>query len=71
MTRNDQKPSPFSVEDLRRLADTNPELYAAMMEIAEPFRDVPDEELEREVARALAEVRSENRAKERITTSSR
>jgi prevent-host-death family protein len=36
-------------------------MHAALMAFSEPFKDVPVDELEREVAKAIAEVRAENR----------
>lgn len=41
------------------------ERFKALDEFAEPFKDVPLEEIEREVAKAIAEVRAENRERER------
>ena len=35
--------------------------FAILDEIGEVFKDVPDEEIEREIARAIDEVRAENR----------
>ena len=40
------------------------ERFAVLDRIGEAFRDVPDEEIEREVAKAIAEVRAENRRRE-------
>ena len=40
------------------------ERFAVIDRIGEAFRDVPDEEIEREVAKAIAEVRAENRVGE-------
>lgn len=57
-----------SVEDLERLNRLDEEHerdVAVLDEIGEAFKDVPVEELERQVAKALAEVRAERRA-ERI-----
>jgi prevent-host-death family protein len=54
-----------SAEDLRRLDRLDrerAERFKVLEEFGEAFRDVPVDELEREVARALAEVRAERRA---------
>jgi prevent-host-death family protein len=54
-----------SAEDLRRLDQLDrerAERFNVLEEFGEAFKDVPVEELEREVARALAEVRAERRA---------
>jgi prevent-host-death family protein len=54
-----------SAEDLRRLDQLDrerAERFKVLEEFGEAFKDVPVEELEREVARALAEVRAERRA---------
>ena len=54
-----------SAEDLRRLDRLDherAERFNVLEEFGEAFKDVPAEELEREVARALAEVRAERRA---------
>ena len=54
-----------SAEDLRRLDRLDrerAERFKVLEEFGEAFKDVPVEELEREVARALAEVRAERRA---------
>jgi prevent-host-death family protein len=56
-----------SVEDLERLDRLDrerAERFKVLEEFGEAFKDVPVEELEREVARALAEVRAERRAQE-------
>lgn len=52
-----------SADDLRRLQqfDAERELDFALLEaVGDAFKDVPVEELEREVRKALAEVRAEN-----------
>src|SRR5918995_5544565 len=54
-----------SIDDLRRLDrldQERAERFKVLEEFGEAFKDVPAEELEREVARALAEVRAERRA---------
>ena len=54
-----------SAEDLRRLDRLDrerAERFKVLEEFGEAFKDVPVDELEREVARALAEVRAERRA---------
>ena len=56
-----------SAEDLRRLDQLDrerAERFKVLEEFGEAFKDVPAEELEREVARALAEVRAERRAQQ-------
>lgn len=56
-----------SAEDLRRLNRLDherAERFKVLEEFGEAFKDVPAEELEREVARALAEVRAERRAQQ-------
>ena len=56
-----------SAEDLRRLDRLDherAERFKVLEEFGEAFKDVPAEELEREVARALAEVRAERRAQQ-------
>ncbi|MBI3977005.1 MAG: type II toxin-antitoxin system Phd/YefM family antitoxin [Chloroflexi bacterium] len=53
-----------SAEDLERLNRLDEERhheFAILDEIGQAFREVPSEEIEREVARALAETRRENR----------
>jgi prevent-host-death family protein len=44
------------------------ERFKILDEIGEAFKDVPPEEIEREVATALAEVRAENRARQQTAT---
>jgi prevent-host-death family protein len=54
-----------SADDLRRLErldEERAERFAILDAFGEAFRDVPAEELEREVARALAEARSRRRS---------
>ncbi len=54
-----------SADDLARLQQLDAEreqAFAALDRIGAAFKDVPAEEIEREVAKALAEVRAENRA---------
>ena len=56
-----------SAEDLRRLDQLDrerAERFKVLEEFGEAFKDVPVEELEREAARALAEVRAERRAQQ-------
>jgi prevent-host-death family protein len=56
-----------SAEDLRRLDRLDrerAERFKVLEEFGEAFKDVPVEELERETARALAEVRAERRAEQ-------
>ena len=57
----------FLSEDLQRLDRLDrerAERFKVLEEFGEAFKDVPVEELEREVARALAEVRAERRAQQ-------
>jgi prevent-host-death family protein len=56
-----------SAEDLRRLDRLDherAERFKVLKEFGEAFKDVPAEELERETARAIAEVRAERRAEQ-------
>jgi prevent-host-death family protein len=56
-----------SVQDLQRLEEFDrerAEQFKVLEEIGEAFKDVPYEELEREIARAIAEVRAERRAEQ-------
>jgi prevent-host-death family protein len=48
---------------LERLDDQRQRAYEAFMAVGEKFLDVPVEELERQVSLAVAEVRTEERAK--------
>ncbi|MGI5836673.1 MAG: type II toxin-antitoxin system Phd/YefM family antitoxin [Chloroflexota bacterium] len=57
-----------SVEDLRRLNEFEAKRdrkFELLDEIGEAFKDVPAEEIEREVAKAIAEVRQKSRRSER------
>ena len=54
-----------SAEDLKRLQQYDAEReadFAVIDRMREAFKDVPQEELEREVAKAISEVRTERRA---------
>jgi len=56
-----------SAEDLRRLSELESERdrrFELLEEIGEAFKDVPADEIEREVSRAIAEVRQKNRQRE-------
>ena len=56
-----------SLEDLERLQryeEQRAKDFAILDEMGEAFKDVPPEDIEREVAKALAEVRAENRRQE-------
>lgn len=56
-----------SVDDLGRLTALDAEraeALAAFIAFGDYFKDVSDEEIEREVAKAIAEVRAENRQRE-------
>ena len=53
-----------SAEDMRDLANLDSqrvERYRILEAMRAPFRDVPPEEIEREAARSIAEVRAESR----------
>ena len=63
----------ISAQDLERLESyeaKREEDFAVIDQMREAFKDVPDEEIEREVARAIAEVRAENRQREKGNDSS-
>lgn len=47
------------LERLKALEERRQEQFAAIMEISRAFADVPDDELERELAKAQAEARAE------------
>jgi len=54
----------ISADDLRRLTALDAEraeALAALTAFGERFKDVPEDEIEREVTRAIGEVRAENR----------
>ena len=53
------------LEQLRRLEEQRREDFAVLDRIREAFRGVPAEEIEREVARAVDEVRAEKRQQSR------
>ena len=56
----------ISAEDLERftkLEEQRERNFAVLDEIGEKFKDVPAQEIEREVSRALKQVRAENRRK--------
>jgi prevent-host-death family protein len=56
----------ISASDFKRLALLEAERnkdFAILDELREAFKDVPPEEIAREVSRALSQVRAENRAK--------
>lgn len=60
-----------SADDLRRLDELEAqreERFAAMREISRAFADVPLDELERQVARANEQARTELRAEQEVTT---
>lgn len=53
-----------STDDLKQLQRYEQERarrFAILAELREPFKDTPPEEIEREVSRAIAEVRAEGR----------
>jgi prevent-host-death family protein len=54
-----------SIEDLKRLKrmdEVRTERWRLLEMLREPFKDIPPEEVERETAKALAEVRAEMKA---------
>lgn len=56
------------IQDLWRLQALEAgrlESFDAIWAFGEPFKDIPEEEIEREVAKAIAEVRAENRERKR------
>ncbi len=53
--------SPQELERFERLEAQRAARFQPLLEIAHAFKDVPPEELEQEVAQALAEVRQETR----------
>jgi prevent-host-death family protein len=58
-----------SARDLRRLERLDrdrAERFKILEEFGEAFKDIPAEELEREVARAIAEVRAERQAEQEL-----
>ena len=59
------------LEHLRRYEEQRREDFAVLDRIREAFKDVPAEEIEREVARAIAEVRAAKRAQARPAASLR
>jgi prevent-host-death family protein len=59
------------LEHLRRYEEQRREDFAVLDRIREAFKDVPAEEIEREVARAVAEVRADKRARARPASSLR
>ena len=54
--------SAADLEQLRRFEEQRREEFAVVERIREAFKGVPPEEIEQEVARAVAEVRAERRA---------
>jgi len=63
--------SPHDLERLARLDRERAERFKILEEFGEAFKDVPAEELEREVARTIAEVRAERRAEQEQLVSAR
>ena len=56
----------ISAEDLQRftqMEEQRKERFKALDKMREAFKDVPLEEIDREVKKAISEVRAENRAK--------
>jgi PHD/YefM family antitoxin component YafN of YafNO toxin-antitoxin module len=60
--------SPQDFALFQRLEAERDRDFAVLFEIGEKFKDVPLEELEREVAKAVAEVREENRQRRERTS---
>jgi prevent-host-death family protein len=61
----------ISAQDFKRLARLEAERnrdFAILDEMREAFKDVPPEEIEREVSHALNQVRKENRTKQSTAT---
>jgi prevent-host-death family protein len=61
----------ISVRDFerwRRLEEDRERRFAIIDEVRAAFSDVPDDELEREIERAIAEVRAENRRRAQQST---
>ncbi|MDE2817631.1 MAG: type II toxin-antitoxin system prevent-host-death family antitoxin [Chloroflexota bacterium] len=54
--------SPSDLAHLERIEAERQERFRILAQMREPFTGVPSEEIEREVARAIEEVRRENRA---------
>jgi prevent-host-death family protein len=54
--------SPRDLRDLERMAERRSQQIEALRRIGAAFADVSDEELDREVSKALAEVREEMRS---------
>jgi prevent-host-death family protein len=56
------------LDRLKRLDAQRSERFAILDKIRESFADVPDEEIEREVAKAVAKVRAERRGQPQAQT---
>jgi prevent-host-death family protein len=56
----------WEYEAYLRMKAKREERFKALDDMREAFKDVPADEIEREVAKALAEVRAENRVRERL-----
>ena len=52
--------------DLSAIPASRRKRFKALIETGEAFKDVPPEEIEREVAKAIAEDRAERRAREAL-----
>lgn len=62
----------ISAEDLerfKRLEEQRAQRFKVLDRIGEAFKNVPEEEIDREVARAVSEVRAQRRAKSDQSTS--
>lgn len=61
----------ISAEDLERfnrLEEQRARRFQVLDQIGEAFKDIPEEEIEREVKRALTEVRQDKRKKKKLST---
>jgi prevent-host-death family protein len=56
----------WEYEAYLRMRAKREERFKALDAMRDAFKDVPPEEIEREVAKAIAEVRAENRERERV-----
>lgn len=54
------------LEWLKRFEARRAERFKILDQISDKFENVPDDEIEREVARAIAEVRAENRRRKQV-----
>lgn len=64
----------ISAEDLKRfthLEDQREQNFAVLDEIGEKFKDVPIQEIEQQVSKALRQVRAKNRRKSSLAYNSK